>query len=140
MNIAEIIKIIFSSRRHSRFSVNEGVLVVIENLEATHGKVHVLEISERKQLQLLDLSEGGCAFIYNGSRQDLEESGFLSLKFHDIPFIERIGYATKSDIILADTIDQEKPLRRRGVEFHWIGVVDRKKLKEFIKQYAISRI
>jgi uncharacterized pyridoxal phosphate-containing UPF0001 family protein len=69
----------------------------------------------------------------------LEESGLLSLQFKDIPYLERIGFVTKSDNLLSDSNDKKEQLRRRGVEFQWIGVLDRKKLKEFIKQNAIAR-
>jgi c-di-GMP-binding flagellar brake protein YcgR len=88
---------------------------------------------------MLNISEGGCAFIYDGSRKDLEESGLLSLQFKDIPYLERVGFVTKSDNLLSDSNDKKEQLRRRGVEFQWIGVLDRKKLKEFIKQNAIAR-
>jgi hypothetical protein len=91
-------------------------------------------------VQILDISEGGCAFIYNGSRKELEESALLSLSFKDIPYLERIGFVTKSDSLLSDSDDREERLRRRSVEFKWPGVLDRKKLKEFIKQNAIARI
>ena len=69
----------------------------------------------------------------------MEESGLLSLQFKDIPYLERIGFVTKSDNLLSDSNDKKEQLRRRGVEFQWIGVLDRKKLKEFIKQNAIAR-
>jgi c-di-GMP-binding flagellar brake protein YcgR len=88
---------------------------------------------------MLNISEGGCAFIYDGSRKDLEASGLLSLQFKDILCLERVGFVTKSDSLLSDSNDKKEQLRIRSVEFQWMGILDRKKLKEFIKQNAIAR-
>ena len=128
MKLLKIIKRLFRPRLHPRFYADKGVLVVIEPYTA-----------EGRKVQMLDISEGGCAFIYDGSRKDLEESGLLSLQFKDIPYLERIGFVTKSDSLLSDSNDKKKQLRIRSVEFQWIGVLDRKKLKKFIKQNAIAR-
>jgi len=132
MKLLKILKSLFrhprNPRLHPRFSVDNGVLVLIEPHAATP-----------RQVQMVNISEGGCAFIYNGSRKDLEASGFLSLQFKDIPYLERIGFVTKSDSLLSDSNDKKKQLRIRSVEFQWIGVLDRKKLKKFIKQNAIAR-
>ena len=95
--------------------------------------------AEERKVQMLNISEGGCAFIYNGSKEELEESGLLNLQLEDIPYLERVNFVTKSDNLLSDSNDKEEQLRRRGVEFKWLGVFDRKKLKEFIKQNAIAR-
>jgi c-di-GMP-binding flagellar brake protein YcgR len=95
--------------------------------------------AEERKVQMLNISEGGCAFIYNGSKEELEESGLLNLQFEDIPYLERVNFITKSDNLLSDSNDKEEQLRRRSVEFKWLGVFDRKKLKEFIKQNAIAR-
>jgi hypothetical protein len=54
-------------------------------------------------------------------RKDLEESGLLSLQFKDIPYLERIGFVTKSDNLLSDSNDKEEQFRRRGVEFKWLA-------------------
>ncbi len=102
-------------------------------------QVHVLDVSTLRQVQMLNISEGGCAFIYQGSRKDLEASGFLSLQFKDIPYLERIAFVTKSDSLLSDSNDKKEQLRIRSVEFQWKGVLDQEKLKEFIKQNAIAR-
>ena len=114
---------------HPRFYADKSVFVVVEPYTA-----------EGRKVQMLDISEGGCAFIYNGSKEDLEESGFLSLQSKDIPYLERIDFVTKSDNILSDSNDKEEQLRRRSVQFKWLGVFDRKKLKEFIKRNVIGRV
>jgi c-di-GMP-binding flagellar brake protein YcgR len=139
MKLSKILKRLFRPRMHHRYSVDNGVLVLIEPHAAAYRKVQMLNISKRNQVQMLNISEGGCAFIYDGSRKDLEESGLLSLQFKDIPYLERVGFVTKSDSLLSDSNDKKEQLRRRGIEFQWIGVLDRKKLKEFIKQNVIAR-
>jgi c-di-GMP-binding flagellar brake protein YcgR len=128
MKLLKILKRLFRPRLHPRFYADKGVLVVIEPYTA-----------EGRKVQMLDINEGGCAFIYNGSKEELKESGLLNLQFEDIPYLERVNFVTKSDNLLSDSNDKEEQLRRRGVEFKWLGVFDRKKLKEFIKQNAIAR-
>ena len=128
MKLLKILKRLFRPRLHPRFYADKGVLVVIEPYTA-----------EGRKVQMLDISEGGCAFIYNGSKEELEKIGLLSLQSKDIPYLERIDFVTKSDNILPDSNDKEEQLRRRSVEFKWLGVFDRKKLKEFIKRNVIGR-
>ena len=128
MKLLKILKRLFRPRLHPRFYADKGVLVVIEPYTA-----------EGRKVQMLDISEGGCAFIYNGSKEELEKIGLLSLQSKDIPYLERIDFVTKSDNILPDSNDKEDQLRRRSVEFKWLGVFDRKKLKEFIKRNVIGR-
>ena len=129
MKLLKILKRLFRNpRMHPRFSVDNGVLVLIEPHAAAP-----------RQVQMVNISEGGCAFIYNGSRKDLEASGFLSLQFKDILCLERVGFITKADSLLSDSNDKKEQLRIRSVEFQWIDILDQKKLKEFIKQNAIVR-
>jgi hypothetical protein len=129
MKLLKILKRLFRNPRlHHRFSVDNGVLVLIEPHAAAP-----------RQVQMVNISEGGCAFIYNGSSKDLEASGFLSLQFKDILCLERVGFVTKADSLLSDSNDKKEQLRIRSVEFQWIDILDRKKLKEFIKQNAIVR-
>ena len=143
MKLLKILKSLFrhprNPRLHPRFSVDNGVLVLIEPHAVAYRKVQMLDISKRNQVQMLNISEGGCAFIYDGSRKDLEASGLLSLQFKDILCLERVGFVTKSDSLLSDSNDKKEQLRIRSVEFQWMGILDRKKLKEFIKQNAIAR-
>jgi c-di-GMP-binding flagellar brake protein YcgR len=129
MKLLKILKRLFRKPRlHHRFSVDNGVLVLIEPHAAAP-----------RQVQMVNISEGGCAFIYNGSRKDLEASGFLSIQFKDILCLERVGFVTKSDSLLSNSNDKKEKLRIRNVEFQWIDILDQKKLKEFIKQNAIVR-
>ena len=129
MKLLKILKRLFRNPRlHPRFSVDNGVLVLIEPHAAAP-----------RQVQMVNISEGGCAFIYNGSRKDLKASGSLSIQFKDILCLERVGFVTKSDSLLSDSNDKKEQLRIRNVEFQWIDILDQKKLKELIKQNAIVR-
>ena len=129
MKLLKTLKRLFRNPRlHHRFSVDNGVLVLIEPHAAAP-----------RQVQMVNISEGGCAFTYNGSRKDLKASGFLSIQFKDILCLERVGFVTKSDSLLSDSNDKKEQLRIRSVEFQWIDILDQKKLKEFIKQNAIVR-
>jgi c-di-GMP-binding flagellar brake protein YcgR len=128
MGLLKILRRLFRPRLHPRFYAGKGVFVVVEPYTA-----------EGRKVQMLDISEGGCAFIYNGSKEELEEAGLLSLQSEDIPYLERIDFVSKSDNLLSDSNDKGEQLRRRSVEFKWLGVFDRKKLKEFIKQNVIGR-
>jgi|APFre7841882654_1041346.scaffolds.fasta_scaffold01048_2 hypothetical protein len=136
MKLLKIMKRLFRPRRHRRFSVDKGVLVVIEPYAGQ--QVQILDVDALRQVQMLNISEGGCAFIYDGPREDLEATGFLSLKFKDINYLKRVGFVTKSDNLLYDCNDKKEQLRIRSVEFQWEGVLDREKLKEFIKKNAIA--
>ena len=128
MGLLKILRRLFRPRLHPRFYADKRVFIVVEPYTA-----------EGRKVQMLDISEGGCAFIYNGSKEELKESGLLSLQSEDIPYLERIDFVSKSDNLLSDSNDKEEQLRRRSVEFKWLGVFDRKKLKEFIKQNVIGR-
>lgn len=128
MDLLKILRRLFRPRKHPRFYADKGVFVVVEPYTI-----------EGRKVQMLDISEGGCAFIYNGSKKELQESGLLSLQSEDIPYLERVDFVTKSDNLLSDSNDKEEQLRRRSVEFKWLGVFDRKKLKAFIKRNVIGR-
>jgi len=119
-----ILRRLFKSRNHPRFYTNKGVVVVIGPYT-----------SSGREIQLLDISEGGCAFVYNGTKDELKESGMLSLLADDIPCIDRVDFHTASDSPMPDTPN----LRRRGIEFKWLGTADRKRLQAFIKENSIGR-
>ena len=67
MKLLKILKRLFrhprNPRLHPRFSVDNGVLVLIEPHAVAYRKVQMLDISKRNQVQMLNISEGGCAFI-----------------------------------------------------------------------------
>ncbi|MBM4272623.1 MAG: hypothetical protein FJ139_10800 [Deltaproteobacteria bacterium] len=118
-------------RRHPRYYAKKGTFVVITPYTTGEKK-------ERK-IQILDVSEGGCAFIYSGTREELVESGLLSLIADDTSYLESVDFATVSDDPVSGTQDSSANLRRRGIEFKWLGVFDRERVKEFIEQSSIGR-
>jgi c-di-GMP-binding flagellar brake protein YcgR len=127
--LLKLLRRVVRPRLHPRYYVDKGVVVVVEPYTM-----------EGKKVQILDIGEGGCAFIYNGSKDELEESGILSLRLNDIPYLDRVDFATKSDILISNGNNKTEQFRRRGVEFKWLGVVDKKKLKEFIKKNFIAPV
>ena len=129
MGLLKILRRLFRHRVYPRFYADKGVFVVVDPYTI-----------EGRKVQMLDISEGGCAFIYNGSKEELEESGLLSLQSDDIPYLDRVDFVTKSDTLISDSKDKKEQLRRRSVEFKWLGIFDRKKLKEFIKQHVIGPV
>jgi c-di-GMP-binding flagellar brake protein YcgR len=129
MGFLKILRRLLRPRIHPRFYVDKGVFVVVEPYT-----------DEGKKVQVLDISEGGCAFIYTGTKEELEQSGLLSLQSDDIPYLDRVDFVTKSDTLLSDSKDKEEQLRRRSVEFKWLGIIDRKKLKEFIRKNVIGPV
>jgi hypothetical protein len=124
-----IFRKLFSPRKSPRFYPCKGAYLIIAPYTA-HGK----------KVEILDISDGGCAFIYDGTKEELAESGLLSLVLDDTPYLDTVDFVTASDNPLPVPATQDNPvqLRRRGVEFKWLGVLSRERLKEFIKQISIG--
>lgn len=120
-------------RRHPRHYTTKGVFVIVSPYPYKPEKM------EGRKLQILDISEGGCAFIYNGTKQDLVEAGILCLMDEDSICLESADFVTVTDKSLPQEKEEAGWIRRRGVMFKWLGVFDRKRLKEFIKQKSIGR-
>jgi c-di-GMP-binding flagellar brake protein YcgR len=123
-----IFRRLFRPRSHPRFYTSKGVVVVIGPYAAGG-----------REIQLLDLSEGGCAFVYKGTKEELKESGILSLVADNVPCLDRIDFHTASDRPLSDSDQKAGWLRRRGLQFKWIGAADKKRLKAFIEENSIGR-
>ena len=132
MGMMGLLRRFFRARKHPRFYASKGTFVVVRR-DTSSGK-------EIKRIQLLDISEGGCAFVYNGTREELEEAGFLSLIAGDDPQFDRVDFVTASDNPIPEKYNSTGWLRRRGVNFKWLGMFDRKRLQEFIAQNSIGRI
>ncbi len=132
MGILGWLRRMFRSRKHPRFFASKGTFVVVKR-HTSHGK-------EMQKIQILDISEGGCAFIYNGTKKELEEAGFLSLMSGDEPQFDRVDYVTASDLPVPEKYNTSGWLRRRGVNFKWLGMFDRKRLQEFIAEHSIGRL
>jgi c-di-GMP-binding flagellar brake protein YcgR len=117
---------LFKPRLHKRFAVKSGTVVL------------VLPGTDREQrVQLIDISLGGAAFIYQGSPEDLEESGVLKV-LAEAPGLAKVHFDTVSDKPASESQQMSEPFRRRGVEFKWMGVLEKSQLKSFIKEVGIT--
>jgi hypothetical protein len=114
------IRRIFKGRQKDRYSVTGKAIVVIAP-----------STDKEKQVQILDISHGGMAFVYDGTKEELMDSGILKLLAANEPYLEKVNFETVSDIPLSETGGQ---YRRRGVKFKWMGVFDQAKLDDFIKE------
>jgi c-di-GMP-binding flagellar brake protein YcgR len=132
MGMMGLLRRFFRPRKHPRFYASKETFVVVKQYTSS-GR-------EMKKIQVLDISEGGCAFVYNGTREELEEAGFLSLLAGDEPRLDRVDFVTASDDPIPEKYNSSGWLRRRGINFKWLGMFDRKRLQEFIEQNTIGRI
>jgi len=108
-------------RKHERYAVMDGTFVII--VPGKEGEGQELKV------QLIDISQGGMAFIYHGSPSELETSGILKL-------IEQreVDFDTVSDIPLNVSAQPSEPFRRRGVKFNWMGPFERAELSSLIRE------
>lgn len=120
-----------TQRKYPRFFTLERTSIEISPYNPKGQKV--------RKFQILDISERGCAFIYNGMKKDLKESGVLSLLSGETPYLEKVDFITASDIPYTKTGNDSGRLRRRSIEFKWFGTFQQTKVREFIVQNAIAR-
>jgi hypothetical protein len=118
--IIRYFRMLFKRREHKRYSVKSGTFVLVA--PGTDG--------ERK-VQMVDISLGGTAFIYNGRPEELKESGVINMLTDEVS-LEKLEFDTVSDIPLSDSGLQSEGYRRRGVKFKWLGVLDKVELGKFI--------
>ncbi len=122
-----ILRRLFRRRKHPRFFVGKGTFVMIGPYT-----------DKGRKIEILDISEGGLAFIYPGSRSELEDSGYLSLLSGETPMLDRLDFITACDGPAPGCREERAPFRRRGVQFRWLGVMDQRRLKEFIERHAVA--
>ncbi len=113
---------IISRRKHPRFFVAENTFIVFQASKPNQQK-----------MQIIDISEGGCAFIYTGNTKDLEEFGYIDLMINNKKQIDSVACTTVRDEPVSE------PFRKRGVEFKWLGSLNQKKLKKFIQEATICK-
>lgn len=121
VDILNVCRMLFKRRQHKRYSVQSRTFVIVA--PGTDG--------ERK-VQIVDISMGGTAFIYNGRSEELEESGVLNLLVGKTG-VEKVNFDTVSDIPVPGDAQPAETLRRRGVKFKWMGVLDKAELTKFIE-------
>ena len=109
------IRRLLNKRKHKRYiSCGETYLII-----------HPYTENEAK-VQVIDISNGGCAFVYQGKKSDLEETGLANLLAENRLYLERTRYNTRSDTKLNPFA------RRRGVEFVYMCIRDKQQLKECV--------
>jgi|WetSurMetagenome_2_1015567.scaffolds.fasta_scaffold264853_2 hypothetical protein len=114
------------TRLHRRFMVPKGVFVIVSPGTDKEWKV-----------QAIDISHGGLAFVYQGSKEDLDTSGALKILAKNSD-IENLNFETVSDEPAPGTIDTALPSRRRGVKFKWMGLVEKQDLRDFVNSLSVS--
>jgi len=128
-SILNICRRLFRRRQHQRFAVRSGTFVIVSPATDPDREVKV---------QIVDVSMGGAAFIYQGSPADLEETGFLKM-FAQTPDADRTQFQTVSDIPVLGDAQTAEPFRRRRVKFMWMGVLRKAELGEFVKEFGICK-
>jgi hypothetical protein len=128
--IPNIFRRLFKQRHHKRFLVQNGTFVIVSPGTDREQKV-----------QLLDISQGGTAFIYQGTPEELEESGILKMLV-ERQYLANVPYSTASDIPVPgrEGVQSSVPYRRRGVKFNWMGVLQEVELRNYIKKVTINPV
>jgi len=121
VDVLNFFRMLFKRRKHKRYNVRNGTFVLVA--PGTGG--------ERK-VQIVDISMGGTAFIYNGNSEELEESGVINLLTEEAG-LEKLEFDTVSDVPMPGSEQSSKEFRRRGVKFKWLGVLDKVELNKFIE-------
>jgi len=114
------------TRQHKRFMVPKGIFVIVSPGTDKEWKV-----------QAIDISHGGLAFVYHGSKEDLDTSGALKILAKNAD-IENVNFETVSDEPAPESIDTSLPSRRRGVKFKWMGLVEKQDLRDFVNSLSVS--
>jgi hypothetical protein len=113
------------TRQHQRFMVPKGTFVIVSPGTDNERKV-----------KLIDISQGGAAFIYQGSKEELDASGLLKLLAKDTD-LEPLNFEMVFDEPVHKSMDTSFPSRRRGVKFEWMGVVEEEDLRDFVESVSI---
>ena len=125
-SIFDIFRRLFKHRQHQRYFVKNGTCVII-----SAGKGN-----EQQKVELIDISNGGMAFIYPGPQSDLDTSGILKL-FTKTPSGTEIKFNTVFDVPASVNAQSPEKLRQRGVEFKWMGSFALADLKNFIDEIKL---
>jgi c-di-GMP-binding flagellar brake protein YcgR len=126
-NIINYCRMLLKPRIHQRFSVKSGTFVIVSP-----------GTDREQRVQVIDISLGGTAFIYQGSPEELEESGVLKI-LAEAPGLAKVNFDTVSDRPTSESLRTTETFRRRGVKFKWMGVLEQAQLKSFIKEVGIKQ-
>jgi hypothetical protein len=124
-NIFSYLRRLFSPRSHRRFMVLNGTFVIVSP-----------GTDKEQRVQVIDISQGGAAFIYQGTKEDLDASGVLKVLAEN-PSLEKVHFETVSDEPAPGSTDTPSSYRRRGVRFKWMGVMETADLMKFVKNNSI---
>ena len=124
-NILSYFRRLFAPRNHQRFMVQNGTFVIVSP-----------GTDKEQKVQVIDISQGGAAFIYQGSKEDLVTSGVLKM-IVDNTRLEKVNFETVSDKPVPGSTETPLPFRRRGVKFKWMGVLEKADLRDFVKNISI---
>jgi hypothetical protein len=123
--ILSYLRRLFSPRSHQRFMVQNGTFVIVSP-----------GTNKARKVQVIDILQGGMAFIYQGSKEDLDASGVLKMLVKN-PSLEKVNFETATDEPAPGYTSTSVPYRRRGVKFKWMGVMETADLKNFVKSISI---
>jgi hypothetical protein len=124
-NVLSYVRRLFAPRNHQRFMVQNGTFVIVSP-----------GTDKERKVQVIDISQGGAAFIYQGSKEELEASGVLKMLVEKTR-LEKVHFETVSDEPVPGLTDTSLPFRRRGVKFKWMGVMENADLKDYLKNISI---
>lgn len=114
---------IFTRRKHSRYHAKERTFIVFKPFTP-----------DEQKLQIIDISEGGCAFIYTGEERDLEAIGQVNLACEsEEQLVDGLNFTKVRDEHLSG------PFRKRSGEFRWLGTMDKGRLKKFVEQASLCK-
>lgn len=128
--ILDGLKKFFNYRRDQRYFVETGTFVVISPGNGNPG-------DREQKVELIDISNGGMAFIYKGSPADLEESGILKVIRENSRDVDNITFKTVSDTLISGSADEPEQVRRRGVKFTWMGFCETTGLRDLINKIKV---
>jgi hypothetical protein len=97
-------------------------------------------VHNKRKIQIVDISMGGLAFIYDGSAKDLKDSGVLSLLAEDKIYLNDVHYDTVSDSPVPASRERERDYRKKAIRFAWLGFLDKSDLESFITDTSIGEL
>lgn len=121
-NILDSIRKLFNQRKSRRYGVNSGTCVIIS-----------FDKGREKMVRLIDISDGGMAFVCREPQSELDSSGILKL-FENSSYAAKIPFDTVSETFILDKEQSSEPFWRRSVKFVWLGTLEKETLKDFITQ------
>jgi hypothetical protein len=116
---------LFKRRKYQRFTVDKGTVVVVSPGTDRERMVHVI-----------DISLGGAAFIYQGTPEELDKAGVIKI-LSKMNSLDDVNFETVCDVPAPDCRQPSESLRRRSVQFQWMGVVETVQLKSLIKEIGV---